>query len=72
MGHRELKAALIQIIPELIPRVEQKILCATFLETVLRFYEDPKNQDAFERWRAGKGGNAIGQTDSGAAAAGLP
>lgn len=72
MGHRELKAALIQIIPELIPRVEQKILCATFLEAVLRFYEDPKNQDAFERWRAGKGGNAIGQTDSGAAAAGLP
>ena len=26
--------------------MEQKILCATFLEAVLRFYEDPKNRDA--------------------------
>ena len=44
MGHRELKAALIQIIPELIPRMEQKILCAKFLEAVLRSYEDPKSR----------------------------
>ena len=72
MGHRELKAALIQIIPELIPRVEQKILCATFLETVLRFYEEPKNRDAFERWRAGKGGNAVEQEDGRTTTAGLP
>ena len=48
------------------------MLCATFLEAVFRFYEDPKHRDAFERWRAGKRGNTIGQTDSGAVAAELP
>ena len=44
----------IRIIPSTIPRMEQKILCAAFLEAALRFYEDPANQAAFEKWRTGK------------------
>lgn len=52
---------LIQVIPNAIPRVEQKILCAAFLEAALRFYEDPENQAAFERWRTEEGGTTHGQ-----------
>lgn len=54
----------IKIVPESIPIMEQKILCAAFLEAVLRFYENPENMAAFERWRMGKGGQADGQEDS--------
>lgn len=53
----------IRIIPTSIPRMEKRILCATFLEAVLRFYEDPVNMAAFERWRMGKGGQRDGQKD---------
>lgn len=54
----------IRIIPESIPRMEKKLLCATFLEAILRFYEDPKNMAAFERWRMGKGGSKVDQKAS--------
>jgi hypothetical protein len=54
----------VRVIPKLIPRMEQRILCATFLEAALRFYKDPKNEAAFQKWRMGKGGNAYGQKDS--------
>lgn len=53
--------ALIQIDPKAIPCVEQKILCATLLEAVLRFYEHPENQAAFERWHTEKGGTKYGR-----------
>ena len=50
----------VRVIPETIPRVEQKILCAAFLEAVIRFYDVPKNQAAFEQWRTEKGVSANG------------
>ena len=54
----------VRVIPKTIPRMEQKLLCATFLEAVLRFYEDPENMAAFETWRAEKGGSVNGQKGS--------
>ena len=47
----------VKIQPNLIPSMEKQLLCATFLEAVIRFYEDPENMRSFERWRAEKGGN---------------
>lgn len=49
----------IKINPDTIPIMEQKILCAAFLDAILRFYEDPENMAAFER-HMGKGGPADG------------
>ena len=54
----------VRVIPKTIPRMEQKLLCATFLDAVLRFYENPENMVAFEAWRAEKGGSVDGQKDS--------
>lgn len=54
----------VRVIPKTIPRMEQKLLCATFLDAVLRFYEKPENMVAFEAWRAEKGGSVNGQKDS--------
>ena len=48
----------VKITPSLIPGAEKQLLCATFLEAVMRFYEDPKNMRAFEAWRMKKGGTA--------------
>ena len=48
----------VKINPNLIPSMEKQLLCATFLEAVIRFYENPDNMRAFERWRAEKGGTA--------------
>lgn len=53
----------VKIIPESIPVMEQKILCAAFLDAILRFYEDPENVAACER-HMGKGGPADGSEDS--------
>ena len=47
----------VKIQPNLIPGMEKQLLCATFLEAVIRFYEDPENMRSFERWRAEKGGS---------------
>lgn len=33
------------------PKIEVRLLCSTFLEQVKAFYEDPKNQAAFEAWK---------------------
>ena len=49
----------IKILPESIPIMEQKILCAAFLDAILRFYEAPENVAAYER-HMGKGGPADG------------
>jgi len=58
----------VRVIPSLIPSVEKQLLCATFLEAVIRFYKDPENMRSFERWRNEKGGNAYGSEGSGNAA----
>ena len=39
----------VRINPNLIPSMEKQLLCATFLEAVIRFYENPDNMRAFER-----------------------
>ena len=54
----------VRINPNLIPSMEKQLLCATFLEAVIRFYENPDNMRAFERWRAEKGGSAHGSERS--------
>ena len=54
----------VQINPNLIPGMEKQLLCATFLEAVIRFYKDPKNMQAFEKWRSEKGGSADGSERS--------
>ena len=54
----------VQINPNLIPSMEKQLLCATFLEAVIRFYEDPKNMQAFEKWRSEKGGKSYGSERS--------
>ena len=55
----------VRINPNLIPSLEKQLLCATFLEAVIRFYEDPENMRSFERWCNEKGGNAYGSEGSG-------
>ena len=54
----------VQINPNLIPSMEKQLLCATFLDAVIRFYEDPKNMQAFEKWRSEKGGKSYGSERS--------
>lgn len=49
----------VKIDPESIPIMEQKILCAAFLDAILRFYENSENVAAYER-HMGKGGPADG------------
>ena len=49
----------VEVVPESIPVMEQNILCAAFLDAILRFYEDPENVAAYER-HTGKGGLADG------------
>lgn len=58
--HQEvfLMGSAVKITPSLIPGTEKQLLCATFLEAVIRFYEDPENMRAFEVWRRKKGGTA--------------
>ena len=54
----------VKINPNLIPRMEKQLLCATFVEAVIRFYENPENMRAFEKWRAEKGGSSHGSERS--------
>ena len=52
---------MIEINPSSIPKIEARVLCAAFLEAVLRFYEDPENVAGFEMWlNERKGGNVDG------------
>jgi len=52
---------MIRVIPSSIPKIEVRVLCAAFLEAVLRFYEDPENVAGFETWlNERKGGNVNG------------
>ena len=34
----------------LIPDIDRRNLCSTFLSAIQRFYEDPENRKRFERW----------------------
>ena len=65
-GHQEviLIGTGVKINPNLIPSMEKQLLCATFLEAVIRFYENPENMRAFEKWRAEKGGSSHGSERS--------
>ena len=49
----------VRIDPKEIPDMEMKLLCATILDAVIRFYKEPENMGAFEKWQAGKGGTFI-------------
>ena len=40
--------------------MEKKLLCATFLDAVIRFYQNPVSELAFRRWYAEKGGKVNG------------
>ena len=44
-----------RIDPKENPNMEMKLLCATILDAVIRFYEEPENMAAFQKWQAGKG-----------------
>ena len=65
-GHQEVvpMGSAVKINPNLIPSLEKQLLCATFLEAVIRFYENPENMRAFEKWRAEKGGSSHGSERS--------
>ena len=54
----------IRIIPKSIPDVERKLLYSVFLDAVLRFYKDPKNEENFRIWCTEKGDNAYEQENS--------
>ena len=45
----------VRIDPKKIPDMEMRLLCATILDAVIRFYKEPENVTAFEKWQAGKG-----------------
>ena len=45
----------IRIDPKEIPSMEMKLLCATILDAVIRFYKEPENIAAFQKWQTGKG-----------------
>ena len=40
--------------------MEKKILCATFLDAVIRFYQNPDNELTFRKWYAEKGEKSYG------------
>ena len=45
----------VRINPKEISPMEMKLLCATILDAVIRFYKEPENMAAFQKWHAGKG-----------------
>ena len=46
--------AHVKICPDKIPAVELRVLCATVLDAVKVFYQDPENQRQFEEWKKEK------------------
>ncbi len=40
--------------------MEKKLLCATFLDAVIQFYQNTDNELAFRKWYAEKGGKVNG------------
>ncbi len=43
--------ANIRICPSKIPEIETRILCATLVDAVERYFADPKHQQEFEEWK---------------------
>ena len=41
----------VRINPKLIPNIEKKLLCSTFLDAVIRYYKDPENERRFQEWK---------------------
>ena len=63
----------IKIVVEQIPDVEARVLSATFLAAVLRFYEDTENSAGFKQWLTGQGGGGENRQEDGSnAPAGIP
>ena len=54
----------IRVIPKTIPDVEKKLLYSVFLDAVLRFYQDPKNEENFRIWCTEKGDDSYEQENS--------
>lgn len=54
----------IRINPKKIPNVEIKLLCATFLDATIRFYDNQNNDIAFRKWLAEKGEDVYGSKNS--------
>ena len=46
--------AHVKICPSLIPAVDTRVLCATVLDSVEKFYQNPENQRRFEEWKCKK------------------
>ncbi len=46
--------AHVKICPTSIPAVESRVLCATVLDSVKTFYQNPENQRQFEKWKREK------------------
>lgn len=51
----------VRISPKKISKLEVNLLCATFLDAVIRFYDNQSNETAFKKWLAEKGENQDGQ-----------
>ncbi len=46
--------AHVKICPSKIPAVDVRVLCATVLDSVEAFYQNPENQRRFEQWKREK------------------
>ena len=55
----------IKINASLIPKIEVSVLCAAFLDAVMKFYENDENMAGFEKWlKEQEGGELYEQDDS--------
>ena len=50
--------AHVKICPNKLPAVELRVLCATVLDAVEAFFQDPENQRQFEKWKKEKEGKS--------------
>ena len=53
----------IKINTSLIPKIEVSVLCATFLDAVLKFYENDENLAGFEAWIKEREGESVYEQD---------
>ena len=54
----------VRISPKKISNVEINLLCATFLDATIRFYNNQSNEIAFRKWLAEKGEDVYGSKNS--------
>jgi hypothetical protein len=50
----------VRINPKKIPNLETNLLCVTFLDAIIRFYDNQSNETAFKKWLAEKGEDVYG------------